>query len=172
MTDYGPLQLLTVGFSGNRFRGEILPELDRLKGRRLIRVLDMLVVRKDPQGRVMVMTASDLDFEEAGTFGAYLGEHAGLEAGGESGRDAGAIAGAAALADGHLFDEDDVFSLTQALPNDATAALLLIEHLWAKPLLGAVERAGGFELMNEWVKPDDLVGVTFRAKAEREPPAD
>ena len=56
------------------------------------------------------------------------------------------MAGAAELADGHLFDQDDVFRATQALPRNMSAALVLIEHLWAKPMLDAVDRAGGIEL--------------------------
>jgi len=45
----GPIQMLTLAFPGNRFKGEILPELDRLKGEGIVRVIDMLIVRKDAQ---------------------------------------------------------------------------------------------------------------------------
>ena len=31
MEGLGPIQLLCVAFDGNRFKGEIFPELDRLK---------------------------------------------------------------------------------------------------------------------------------------------
>jgi hypothetical protein len=78
----GPIQMLTVAFDGSRFKGELLPELDRLKGERIIRVLDLMVVRKDQEGRVMVMTASDLDWEEAAAFGSYIGALAGFRAAG------------------------------------------------------------------------------------------
>ena len=46
MEGVGPIQLLCVAFDGNRFKGEIYPELDRLKRERIIRILDLLVVRK------------------------------------------------------------------------------------------------------------------------------
>jgi hypothetical protein len=122
-------------------------------------VIDLLVVRKDSLGNVMTTTASDLDFEEATEFGSYVGSLAGYKSSGEAGLDYGAIAAAAELADGHVFDEQDVFRVTQSLPIDTTAALLLIEHRWALPLLGAVERAGGIELSNDWLHHDDVLTV-------------
>jgi uncharacterized membrane protein len=154
---FWPIQMLCVAFDGSHFKGEILPELDRLKAAGTVRVIDLLVVRKDAEGRVMVMTATDLDFEDATAFGAYVGTLVGFGAAGAEGADRGAIAGAAELADGHFFDEDDVFRVTQTLPNGMSVALLLLEHLWVGPLLEAVERAGGIELENEWFDPVRMV---------------
>jgi uncharacterized membrane protein len=159
----GPIQLLAVAFPGNRFKGEILPELDRLKQSRIIRVLDLLIVRKDRSGNVMVGTGSDLDWEEATALGSYFGGLAGLAAAGAEGMERGSIIGAAELADGHVFDDEDVFRLTEALGEDTSAALLLLEHTWARPFLHAVEDAGGVELMNDWVRPESVLNV--------EPPA-
>jgi uncharacterized membrane protein len=157
--DLGPIQMLVVAFPDNQFKGEILPELERLKRRQIVRILDLLIVRKDGLGNVMVSTASDLDWEEATSFGSYIGALAGYAAAGAEGLERGAIAGAAELADGHLFDEDDAFRVTQALQNNTTAALLLVEHRWARPLFDAVERAGGIELSNDWIRPDELLTV-------------
>jgi uncharacterized membrane protein len=153
----GPIQMLCLAFEGNKFKGELLPELDRLKREEVIRIIDLLVVRKDDAGRVMVMTSSDLDWEEATAFGSYVGALAGFRAAGPAGLEAGAMAGAAELADGHLFDENDTFRVTQSLPNNMSAAFVLIEHLWAKDLIAAVERAGGRELSNDWLKPDEIL---------------
>ena len=155
----GPVQLLAVAFPGSRFKGRILPELDRLKRKRLIRVLDMLIIRKDFEGNVTVGRGSDLDWEEATALGSYLGALAGIAAGGEDALERGSISGAAQLADGHIFDEDYAFRLTEALGNDTTAAVLLIEHVWAKPLLETIEDAGGIELLNDWVQPAAMLSI-------------
>ena len=128
----------------------------------------MLIVRKDSLGNVMTTTASDLDFEEATAFGSYVGSLAGYKTGGEAGLDYGAIAGAAELADGHVFDESDVFRVTQSLPTDTTAALVLIEHRWALSLLDAVDRAGGVELSNDWLHHDDVLTI---APVEQQEPS-
>jgi uncharacterized membrane protein len=164
----GPIQMLCVAFDGNHFKGEILPELDRLKRERIIRIIDLLLVRKDDEGRVSVMTATDLDWEEATAFGSYVGALAGYGAAGPAGVERGAMAGAAELADGHLFNENDTFRVTQSLPNNMSAALVLIEHLWAKELRDAVERAGGRELSNEWLSPEEILtaGEDVRARTD------
>ena len=155
----GPIQMLCLAFDGNHFKGEILPELDRLKRERIIRIIDLLVVRKDDEGRVTQMTSSDLDWEEATAFGSYVGALAGYGAAGPEGVERGALAGAAELADGHVFDENDAFRTTQSLQNNMSAAFVLIEHLWAIPLRDAVERAGGSELSNDWIRPEEFLTV-------------
>ena len=152
----GPIQLLTVAFDGNHFRGEIMPELDRLKSEGIVRIIDLLLVRKDAMGAVMVTTGTDLGWEEAVSLGSYLGALSGFRVGGAEGMEQGAMAGAAELADGHFFDEDDVFKVTQSLPENMSAALVLLEHLWAKPLQDAVDRANGTELSNLWLKPHEV----------------
>ena len=163
----GPIQTLSIAFDGNHFKGEIIPELERLKREGLVRIVDLLVVRKGSLDDVMVLTASDLDWEEAVSFGSYVGGLAGLEAGGARGMERGAIAGAAEMADGHLFDEDDVFRLTQALPPNMTAALLLLEHLWSKPLYDAVLQANGMTLSNEWLNVEDVLSAPHRTPTPR-----
>jgi uncharacterized membrane protein len=152
-----PIQLLVVAFPGSRFRGEILPALDRLKSKRIVRVIDMLVVRKDAEGRTMVATASDLNWEEATSLGSYLGALAGVAAGGGDAVERGALAGAAELADGHVFDENDIFRVTQALGDDMTAGLLLVQHTWATEFLDAIADADGVTLLNEWINPEAVL---------------
>jgi uncharacterized membrane protein len=163
MESMGPIQMTTLAFPGNRFKGEILPELEKLKMAGMVRIVDLLLVRKDELGGVLVTTATDLDWQEAVSFGSYIGALAGYAAAGPAGIEKGAMAGAAELADGHLFDQDDVFRVTQALPNNMSAVLVLFEHLWAKPLLDAVDRAGGIELTNDWIRPEEVVSVVHRA---------
>ena len=158
----GPIQMTSLAFPGNQFKGEILPELEKLKQAGIVRIVDLLLVRKDQLGNVMVTTASDLNWEEAVSFGSYVGALAGYAAAGPAGIEQGSMAGAAELADGHLFDEDNVFRVTQALPNDMSAVLVLIEHLWAKPMLDAVDRAGGIELTNDWLRPEEIVSVVHK----------
>ena len=168
-TEFGPLQLLTVAFDGSRFKGEILPELQRLKQKGLLRIVDMLAVRKDETGAVAVLTASDLEWEEATQFGAYIGTIVGFGSGGVEGAKRGAIAGAAELADGHLFDDDDRERLISIVPPGMTIAVVLLEHLWMLPLLQSIERADGFELKNEWVGLENLVALGSKVAEDIDP---
>src|SRR5215472_12596531 len=157
LAELGPIQILTLVFDGNHFKGEILPELERLKTLGVIRVIDLLFVRKDSMGAVATLTATDLDWEEAANFGAMVGGLIGWGVAGAEGAEIGWIAGAADTADGHSLDKEHQFALVQAIPNNASAAMVLIEHVWAKPLRAAIRRANGIEVSNDWLRPDDLI---------------
>jgi uncharacterized membrane protein len=159
---FGPIQIWAFAFDGNRFKGEILPELDRLKDAGVIRLIDLLVIRKDAAGRVATLTASDLDWEEATSFGAVIGGLIGLGVEGEEGAKVGAMAGALELADGHVFSDRTREELVEVLPPDSTSAIALVEHVWAKPLKAAIGRAGGMEIDNDWLRLDELVAVGLR----------
>ena len=167
-TNMGPVQLLVLGFEGDHFTGEILPELRRLKDADVIRMIDLLFVRKDEQGDIAVLHTSDLSTEEATEFGALAGALLGLGAAGEEGLEAGAELGAAAGADGHVIGEEEVWHLEDAIPPGSAAAIALIEHRWAIPFRDAVVRAGGVALADEWVHAADLVaaGALVAASAD------
>jgi hypothetical protein len=154
---YGPIQMLVVGFEGNRFRGELWPELERLKREGVIRIIDLMLVRKDTAGAVTHIVASDLDWEEAAKFGEAMGALAGFAREGLPGVERGGMKGLAEMMDGHLFDDDDAFRLEQLVPAGMTTAVALFEHVWAAPFLEAISRANGYELLNEWVTPIQIM---------------
>jgi uncharacterized membrane protein len=157
LADFGPVQMWSFVFDGNQFKGEILPELERLKKAHVIRLVDLLLVRKDSTGAVATLTASDLEWEEASSFGALIGALLGWGAEGAEGIASGAISGAAELADGHAFGENARLALTESVPPNSTAAIALVEHIWAKPLQAAIARANGVEIGNDWLKIDDVI---------------
>ena len=164
----GPVQLLVVGFAGGEFKGEILAELDRLREHDIVRLIDLVFVRKDADGKMEKILRSDLSPEEAEEFGATVGALIGFGAGGEEGAELGAIEGAAALEDGHVFDDDEVWYVEDAIPNGTAAAVALLEHRWAVPLRDGIRRAGGFHLADAWIHPADLVGIGLIAAEEAE----
>ena len=48
----GPVQMLVVGFEGDNFTGEIRKELARLKEHDVIRLIDLLLVKKNADGEL------------------------------------------------------------------------------------------------------------------------
>ena len=160
---FGPVQMLIVGFNEPKFRGEALAELQRLKEADIVRLVDLLVVRKDDDGNVTTVQTSDLTQEESKELGAIVGALIGLGTGDEDMVEAGALAGAAAGEDGHLIDSEDVWYVADMIPDGATVAIGLIEHRWAIGLRDAIARAGGFVLADEWIHPKDLIAVGFKA---------
>jgi hypothetical protein len=128
----GPLEFLVIGFEGNRFNGEIMPELEALRRRQLIRVLDLVFVHKDDNGTVSSFELSDLPADEAARLTV-------LEDGAKD-----------------WFALDDIEQIAASLSNETAVALLLIEHRWALPLDTAIQRANG-TLLAEGLVPRDLV---------------
>ena len=166
--EIGPVQMLVVGFEGPQFKGEILEELTRLKDADVIRLIDLVVVKKDKDGNVETLHTSDLTTDEATAYGAVAGALIGLGAAGEEGAEAGARAGAEALGDGQVFDDDQVWYAADAIPNDTAAGVALIEHRWAIPLRDAIVRAGGIPLIDEWIHATDLIAAGAYAAASVE----
>jgi uncharacterized membrane protein len=155
----GPVQLLVIAFEDGNFEGKILAELRRLREHDVIRMVDLLFVAKDEQGDLAEVEQSDLSAEEAAEFGALVGALIGLGANGEEGVLAGAKAGAAAAENGSLLDSEGVWFLADAIPAGTAAAIALIEHRWAIPLRDAIEAAGGHDLVDSWVHPEDLIAI-------------
>ena len=77
--------------------------------------------------------------------------------GGTEGAATGAIAGAAELVDGHAFGEETRRALDRLGSAESTAALALVEHVWAKPLQAAIGALDGVEISNDWLKVDELI---------------
>jgi uncharacterized membrane protein len=160
----GPVQILTVGFDEPNFTGAIMAEFKRLREHDIVRLVDVLVVAKDDDGNVTQIELSDRP--ELQEYGALAGALIGLGAAGEEGAVAGAEAGAAAMADGKMYDPEDVWVLAEQIPPGMTAAIVLLEHRWAIPLRDAIIDAGGVALVDEWLHPADLVRYGLEAAVE------
>ncbi len=127
----GPLQLIAVSFGpGADFQGRVLAEVDRLQGRGVLRLLDMIFVAKSEDGiveRVVVgddedfgaLLAGVLPFDGAGLVPPSVGS-------GSSG-----------------FDPANAWALAASLSPGSALAFLLIEHRWAQPLFEAIAETGG-----------------------------
>jgi uncharacterized membrane protein len=133
-----------------------------LKDEDIIRLIDLVVVKKDDEGNIETLHTSDLSQDEAMEFGAVAGALIGLGADGEEGAEAGALAGAEAMADRQLFDDDQVWYAADAIPNGTAAGVALIEHRWAIPLRDAIVRAGGIPLIDEWIHATDLIAAGLK----------
>lgn len=161
----GPVQLLVVGYGEDAvFDGTVLDELHRLSEHDIVRLVDLLVVTKDLDGNVAQVEISDRP--ELQKYGAVAGALLGLGAAGEEGMAIGAEAGAEAMADGKMYDPDEVWVLAEEIPPGMTAAIAILEHRWAIPMRDAILRNGGVVLADEWLHPEDLVRYGAEAAAE------
>jgi hypothetical protein len=117
--ELGPVDWIVVEFPGSKFNGQIAPALLDLVERDLIRVLDLLVLKKDADGSLEAFELSDLDQGEIGDLRTYESELA------------------------MLLSEEDVTSLAAAIEPGSSAGVLVWENTWAAPFASAVRRSGG-----------------------------
>ena len=126
-----PLQVLALGFSrGAGSEDRILAEVDRLRGRGVLRLLDMLFVGKSQDGTIERLTIGDDE-----DFGSLLAAVVPF-ANGDSARPAPA-------GDPAAFDRAGAWALADSLQPGAAVAFLLVEHHWAGPLFDVIAEAGG-----------------------------
>ncbi len=138
----GPLEYIMVAFEGNRFSGQILSELRAAQEKGIIRVIDLLVIKKDEQGNVMAQELTDLDEEEARPFGFLAGNLL------------------------SIFEPDDVEVTANQMPNNSAAGLLLIEDTWAIPLKQAILNAGAVARTGGMVAPEVVQAIEAEIAAE------
>ncbi|HEX8859067.1 MAG TPA: DUF6325 family protein [Actinomycetes bacterium] len=169
MEEFGPVQILVIGFQDGRFSGAILEELRRLREHDIVRLVDLLFVTKGADGEITALETSDLTKGEFQDLGALAGALIGVGAAGATGLETGAAAGAEAMAAGTVFDQEEVWEVADAIPAGSSAALALLEHRWAIPLRDAIADAGGVSVADEWVHPRDLVaaGAALDAQAQQ-----
>jgi uncharacterized membrane protein len=154
------MQLLVIAFDNPDFHGQIRRELGSVMEKGIIRLIDLLFIWKDEKGSVKYMDATQLDKEERIHFGAVVGGLLGFGAGGVEGARIGTEEGAIAAAqENYGITEEDILELTDAIPEGTAAAVLIIEHLWAKNLKQAIRDAGGVLISQGMLTPELLALV-------------
>ncbi|WP_223837597.1 DUF6325 family protein [Streptomyces venezuelae] len=116
LEEMGPVDYLVVEFPGNRMTGEGFPLLLDLVERNVIRILDLLFVRKDEDGTVTALELQDLGDE------VDLSVFAGASSG--------------------LLDQGDIDEAGAALEPNSSAGILVYENVWAAPFARAMRRSG------------------------------
>ena len=95
-----PLEYALVAFEGNKFSGQIVPELLDLAERGIVRFVDVVFIQKDEDGSRRTVELNDLD-DVAYKMFVPLGEHV-----------------------VSLFSEEDLDLEASRLPNNSAAALV------------------------------------------------
>jgi uncharacterized membrane protein len=168
----GPVQVIIFGFDRtDQFRGEVLEELANLRGRGLIRLIDLFLAVKNPSGEVVTAEMNDLTEEESVEFGQVIGKLLGvteLETG-EASADAVERTLAAASHSVGL-DYNGLRQVVEDLAPGKAFGVLMFEHTWAIPLRDAIRRAGGIPLAQGFLTQEALimVGEELQAIADAE----
>jgi hypothetical protein len=133
----GPVDYVVVEFPAGKadFSGAMAAELETLVSRGLVRVLDLLLIRKDLDGSVEVDELRDIDESDIGQFRTVEAELA------------------------MLLAAEDVDAISTVLEPGSVAAVLVYENSWAAPFASAVRRSGGQLVANGRIPAQALLAT-------------
>ena len=126
----GPIDYIVVGFEGNKFDGSILKALSDALDKGTISLVALSVISRDKDDTVNVMNVAEAEDQ-------YLVEFSQKY---KPSQDS--------------VDKDDVSEVADLIEKNSTAGLLVIEHLWAKPLKEAILNANGVLLAEGRIHPE------------------
>jgi hypothetical protein len=128
----GPVDFIALEFPGNQFKGEILPDILELVDKEIVRVFDLVIIRKDQDGGIVVRELQQLDDNQMAVVNPLHAEVS------------------------QLITEEDINKIADKMECNSTAGLMLIENLWAKKTKQAMLDAGGRLVMFERI-PHEVV---------------
>lgn len=140
--ELGPVDIVVIGYPADApMTGEAAPLLLDLVDRGIIRVLDVLFVKKNEDGTFSGFEARDLDSESVGDLVAFEGASSGL------------------------LSEEDAATAADAIEPGSAAVMILYENRWAAPFVAAVRRNGGVPLAFERIPAQDLIDTLDAVEA-------
>ena len=127
----GPIDFIALEFPGNRFRGDILPDLLELVDKEIIRIIDLVIITK-AQDQITVRELRELDPAHIEMLNPRKAEVS------------------------QMITKSDIDMIAGQLADNSTAGLLLIENVWAKKTQQAMLDANSRLLMFERI-PGEVV---------------
>jgi hypothetical protein len=121
-----------------------VPELNSIQEKGLIRVVDLFFVRKDVNGTVTVLEVHDLNDEELAAFDPIKEDLMGL------------------------LTPEDIARLTETIPPDTSAVIVLLEHAWIVRLTEGLNRAGAVLLAGGMVSQSAMEQLEAELKAAQQ----
>lgn len=140
----GPVEYMVIEFPGNQFKGEIIPALREMVDKGIIRIIDLVFLRKGEQGDINVMELADLQKDAADAFAPLAGDTSTLLA------------------------EEDIEKVSTVMEKNSSVAVLLFEHLWATRFRDAVLNANGRVIAGERIPKDKVDAALAWKPGEQE----
>jgi len=143
---YGPIDFFAIEFKTEQLTGETLPELLELVKKEIIRVIDLVIIQKE-DGQFKVLEMEELSPDVVIAFDPVVAEISGI------------------------IQVEDIEVIAEAMEDNTTAALLLIENLWAIKFGEAAVRSGGRLVMFDRI-PFEVINETLEIFAQAESAAE
>lgn len=134
----GPIDFLILEAPGDNLTGEAGRALLDLVEQGIIRLYDLMVIRKDEDGTFSGIDLSNLTSDSLGGFAAFAGARSGL------------------------IGDDDLEEAANAMEPGSVAALIVYENAWAVPFVSAARKVGAHVVASARI-PADVVNEALDA---------
>jgi Family of unknown function (DUF6325) len=142
--DIGPLEYIVIGVNDQQLTRELFSELNEIQETGMIRVVDLILVKKAADGGVVMQEVSELDEEESAVYAGVVDDLMGL------------------------LTTQDIEQLTAQIPPDTSALVILFEHTWVIGLTEAIRKAGGVVFTGGMVSHEAVAHVSAELAAAKE----
>jgi hypothetical protein len=139
---HGPIDYILLEFRGDNLTGKAADALMDLVTNGIIRIFDLLVIRKDEDGTFSGIDVSDLSADSFGGFSVFAGVRSGI------------------------LGEDDVAEAAGALEAGTMAALIVYENTWAIPFVAAAREVGAQVVASARIPADVVMAALDALEAE------
>lgn len=133
---FGPIEILCIKFPETAITDNIASALKKLVDSQMIRIVDILFIRKDAIGNVTTTELDEMEDVDRSLLDASISEISGL------------------------ISEEDVTDIAQKLDSDSFAAVMLFENTWATQFRDAVLDADGQLLLSQRIPNSVIEAVT------------
>lgn len=137
----GPVDFLLLEFDPEKMTGGAAAALLDVVDRGIVRIFDLLLIRKDPDGSFAGIDVSDLSADSLGGFVAFAGARSGL------------------------IDDDDLAEAAAAMEPSTAALLLVYENTWAVPFVAAALEADAHVVASARIPAEVLMDALEAAEA-------
>lgn len=131
---HGPVDFVLLEFPRQRLTGEAGQALLDLVDRGTVRIYDLMVISKDPDGRIELLELTDPGSGAAG-FAYFAGARSGL------------------------LGDEDMQEAAAAMEPDTVAALIVYENSWAIPFVAAARNSGGELIASARIPAADVMAA-------------
>ena len=131
---HGPVDFVLLEFPRDGLTGEAGQALVDLVERGTVRIYDLMVISKDPEGGIEVLELTDHG-SAAGGFSYFAGARSGL------------------------LGDEDVQEAAAAMAPNTVAALIVYENSWAIPFVAGVLNSGGELIASARIPAPDVMAA-------------
>jgi hypothetical protein len=138
---FGPIDFLVLEFQNERMTGGVAAAMLDLVERGIVRIYDVLAVRKEEDGSIVGLDISDLSADSIGGMVVFAGARSGL------------------------VGDEDVNEAAEIMEPGTTAVLIVYENAWARPFVAAAREAGAEVIASARIPADVIMEVLEELEA-------